>query len=280
MCPACGGGGTEPLLEKDGFHYVACIDCGSARIEPIPALDLADFYGRSYFEGGSVAGGYAAYGIDEPVHRRNAAARLEIVHQAGFEPPGRILELGSGYGYFLDEARKQGWTVSGVDISPHARRVAAGLGLDVVPETLDGDSDVDILAAFQVLEHMQNPRKALAAALDRLAAGGLVMIETWDRSHWAARVFRSRWQQISPPAVMHLFTEAGLRTLAAGLGLAAINVKPTPKLVSLGAVAGQLAIDYPAAQRAFSWVRESAAGQRAARYGFGDLVTLTARKPR
>ena len=279
MCPTCGGSAIEDLFTKDSYTYVACRDCGSGRLDPIPT-DTDRLYGGDYFEGGTVTGGYANYAADEQLHRRNASARLGIIHGTGGDPPGRILELGSGYGYFLDEAQRAGWTASGVDVSEHARRQAADLGVEVAPELASGDADEDVFAAFQVLEHMPDPYGALVTAVQRLAPGGLVVIETWDRSHWAARLFGRSWQQISPPAVIHLFTEGGLRTMAARLGLTDISVHPTPKLVSVGAVAGQLAMRYRGAEKVLHRAQASRLGTRAVRYGFGDLVTLTARKPR
>ena len=279
MCPACGSTGTRPLFGSGGYTYRACATCGSARLDPLPAIDPASLYSADYFIGGTVAGGYADYGTDETLHRRNAVDRLERVAGAGLAPPGQIIEIGAGYGYFLDEARRAGWDVTGTDVSAHARERAAGLGLDVQADLGAVPGPADVLAAFQVLEHMHDPAGALAEAILLLRAGGLVIAESWDRSHWMARALGRRWQQVSPPAVVHLFTSEGLRALAGRLGLVDIEVRPTPKFVSLGAVAGHLATGRPRLKPTLDRAGASSLGRRPIKYGFGDLVTLTARVP-
>lgn len=121
MCPACGSAEAGPLFDRGDHRYVACATCGSGRLYPLPVLDPADLYSAGYFVGGTVAGGYSDYAVDEPLHRRNAVDRLGRITGAGSRPPGRIIEIGAGYAYFLDEARRSGWEVAGTDVSAHAR---------------------------------------------------------------------------------------------------------------------------------------------------------------
>jgi hypothetical protein len=79
--------------------------------------------------------------------------------------------------------------------------------------------------------------------------------------------------------VVHLFTDDGLKQMATRLGLVDVEVHPTSKYVSLGAITGQVATGRPALQRPVERVRSSRLGSRAIKYGFGDLVTMTARRP-
>ena len=270
---------ASPLFAAGDHRYLVCDRCGSGRLEPIPTLDPASLYDTDYFIGGNVPGGYADYGVDEVLHRRNAQDRLSRLAAAGATPPGRLIEVGSGYGYFLAEARVAGWEVSGSDISLHAREQAAASGLDLAAELADLTGPADGLAMFQVLEHMLDPWSALEHGVALLRSGGRLIIETWDRSHWMARRLGRRWQQVSPPAVVYLFSSVGLEVMARRLGLVDVLVRPSSKVVSLGAVAGHLAVDRPRLQRLLGSFAGSWVGTRPIRYGFGDLVTLTARKP-
>jgi SAM-dependent methyltransferase len=279
VCPACGATTTVSLFTSGDYDYRACTGCGSARLDPIPEIDPADLYDTDYFVGGRVPGGYADYGTDESLHRRNATGRLRRIADAGLAPPGRIVEIGSGYGYFLDEARQRGWDVSGSDVSVHARRQAGELGIDLAEDSTQLVGPADVLAAFQVLEHMRDPFPALQSALELVRPGGLVMVETWDRGHWMARRLGRRWQQVSPPSVIHLFTTDGLTRMAGRLGLVAVEIRPTPKHVSFGAVAGQLATGRAGLRKPLARVHSSRLGQSAIKYRFGDLITLTARRP-
>jgi len=241
-------------------------------------MDPLNLYSVDYFVGGTVAGGYVDYGVDEPLHRRNAVDRLRRVADAGLEPPGRLVEIGAGYAFFLDEARRLGWEIAGTDISSYARARAAQLHIDLAAELVEVPGPADVLAAFQVLEHIVDPFAALASGVELVRRGGLVIVETWDRGHWMARALGRRWQQVSPPAVIHLFTAAGVEHLAARVGLVDVVIRATPKYVSLGAVAGQVATDRPRLKPPLERLRSSKLGRRSIKYGFGDLVTLTAHK--
>lgn len=279
MCPACGGTETDPLFAAGEHRYVACSTCGSGRLAPIPSLDPAELYGADYFTGGTVPGGYADYGIDEALHRRNATDRLARIARAGFRSPGRVIEVGSGYGFFLAEARKQGWEIAGSDVSAHARSRAARLDIELVANTADLTGPADVLAAFQVLEHLADPFAVVMHGVELLRSGGLLIVESWNRNHRMARALGRRWQQVSPPSVIHLFTSDGMGRLAKRAGLADVAIRPTSKYVSLGAVAGQLTSGRSRWRGPIDRARASRLGVRPIKYGFGDLVTLTARKP-
>lgn len=279
MCPACGTAAASPLFSARGYRYVVCDRCGSGRLDPIPELDPRSLYGADYFLGGTVPGGYADYGLDEDLHRRNARDRLSRLSTVGAAPPGRLLEVGSGYGYFLAEARAAGWEVAGTDVSPHARERSASLGVELVEGLDDLSGPADVLALFQVVEHMLDPWTSLEHGVALVRPGGCIIIETWDRSHWLVRRLGRRWQQVSPPAVVYLFSVEGLEAMAERLGLVDVAVRPTPKYVSIGAVAGHLAADRPRLRPLLGSLAGSRVGTRPVKYRFGDLVTLTARKP-
>src|SRR3954470_21483743 len=69
--------------------------------------------------------------LDEEDGRRATARRL--LDQIGsFAPSGRLLDVGCGHGLLLDEARKLGYEVEGLELSEHAAAYARReLGLTV-----------------------------------------------------------------------------------------------------------------------------------------------------
>ena len=98
--------------------------------------------------------------------------------------------------------------------------------------------------------------------------GGLLSIETWDRSSTVARTLGPRWQQVSPPSVVWLFGRTDLAALLARHGFRVVRIRPALKHVSVDTVGGQL----PALR--------GVAGARARRvaipYALGDLVVALA----
>lgn len=69
----------------------------------------------------------------------------------------RVLEIGFGYGSFLQYSKEQGWDVTGTEANPELVELALGKGFDAVKVTdLSGFSDetFDLVVAFDVLEHI------------------------------------------------------------------------------------------------------------------------------
>jgi SAM-dependent methyltransferase len=268
-CAVCGGD-LEELFAKRGFDFGECRRCGHAQLDPLPTPDeAADRFGPGYFEG-DVVGGYDDYDADAALHRRNARARLRRLGR----PPGRLLDVGCASGYFLDEARRAGWAVEGVDVSPAACQRAARLGLPVQREleaVIEAEPGrFDAITMFQVLEHTVDPATLLATAAEGLRPGGSIVLETWDRDSLVARTLGPAWQEVAPPTVLHLF---GRRSLASALRLAGLqlrDVRRSAKWVSAGFVASLLR----GARR-----RRGPLGRLPVPYVLDDLVTARAYVP-
>lgn len=282
VCPVCGRSGRAILFDKDGYRYASCPGCGSASLDPMPDETAApDLYDLGYFTGG-VAGAYGDYGRDEPLHRANARMRLRVLERAGLTPPGRLVDVGSAFGFFLDEARSAGWDVIGVDVSAAARATAAErFDLESVAGLDDLEASttvpVDVVTFFQSLEHMVDPRGALARARAHLAPGGGTVIETWDRSSAVARLFGKHWHQVTPPSVVHLFDRRSLAALLTGAGFSVETMRVSTKYVSLGAAAHLVVEKYPRSRRVLAPMTGGPGERIRVRYGFGDLITVVAR---
>jgi 2-polyprenyl-3-methyl-5-hydroxy-6-metoxy-1,4-benzoquinol methylase len=83
-------------------------------------------------------------------------------------PKGHVLDVGSGYGFFLKMMRNVGYSVHGVELSQAASRYAIHeLGLPITHGTLDSlsfpDNTFDIITAVagveMVLKSMGHPVK-------------------------------------------------------------------------------------------------------------------------
>ncbi len=287
-CAICGAENRAPFLDKDGYAYTRCTGCGGVCLDPLPgAEESRALYAESYFQRGA-AGGYTDYAGDEAVHRRNAVERCRLLASsmpAGSAPPGgpggrSLIDVGCALGFFLDEARRRGWRVAGIEASSWAAAEARRrTGLEIYPslEKLR-EAEVeprDAVTFFQVLEHLPDPAVALDEAAACLRPGGRVVIETWDRESLVARLSGSHWQQVSPPSVVHLFARSDLGALLDRAGLELTSIRRTAKRVSAGFVAGLLVGKYPLAG---GWLRRAVAAcgldRLAVPYRLGDLITV------
>ena len=235
-CPLCGSRATHVLLESRGAPIRRCAECrlAFAPAEPVPG-ELPALYAASYFRGDS--GHYGDYVAEEPAHRRQARRYLRRLAAAG-RRGGRILDVGCAAGFFLDEARRAGWSTRGVEVSEYASaRARELLGLDVVTSSfLDaplGGEQFDVVTFFNVFEHLPNPR-GIEARLARLVPpGGLVLLETWNAESLAARAFGARWHQWDPRFVSYYYSRRSLGLIFDPARWRSLRWAPAAKWISL-----------------------------------------------
>lgn len=100
-------------------------------------------------------------------------------------PPGRLLDIGCGNGRLMYVARRAGWDVKGLELSPvMAKLVRKRLGAavvvadftDVAPEDIDAGK-FDVICLRHVLEHLPNCLLAMRKIKALLATRGYVLIE-------------------------------------------------------------------------------------------------------
>ena len=99
-----------------------------------------------------------------------------------FVPPGgRILDVGCGTGYYLEEARRE-FDAHGIDFAETAVRMCYARGLTTVTnDTIDelaqrGTPPFDAVMFLDVIEHLDDDMGALTAARRVLKPGGLTLV--------------------------------------------------------------------------------------------------------
>jgi SAM-dependent methyltransferase len=136
------------------------------------------------------------YLAEEQGRRRTARRLLRRLRR--HVPGGRLLDVGCGHGLLLDEARRLGYDVEGVELSTTAARYAReNLGLRVRHLALeDAELDTeryDAIVIVDVLEHVDDPVACLDRLRALLAPGGALLIATPDPSSLVARAAGGRW---------------------------------------------------------------------------------------
>ncbi len=175
-CNLCALDEVEPIVRHNGFRIVRCRVCGLVYVNPRPFAEAlhalyADYHARD---------GATEASWDRLMSRifRESAERL--CSSRNGSGPGRLLDVGCGYGAFVGLMRDRGWDAEGVDPSPPVVAAAARRGRPVrlgTLEALDGQGRAyDAVTMFYVLEHLPDPMGALRKAFDLLTPSGIVLV--------------------------------------------------------------------------------------------------------
>jgi|GEM_PF-6616002 len=104
---------------------------------------------------------------------------FRTLRELGFSR-GLLLDVGSAFGHFLNMARSQGYSVSGVEPSPSARRLAYDkFGIDSVSDIKDIKAEklFDVIVCLETLYYIPDIRQMLREIRDRLSPGGCFVLK-------------------------------------------------------------------------------------------------------
>lgn len=123
--------------------------------------------------------------------------------------PGILLEIGSYCGLFLQEASKAGWQCWGLepskwaaDYSRTANPQAKILNINFEEAPALIPEQFDLVASWDVIEHVRDPNKMLSMAHQCLRPGGMLTFSTLDVDSWFPKLMGRRWPWIME---MHLY---------------------------------------------------------------------------
>lgn len=235
----------------------ACTSCGSAFLDPRPADEAIGSLYASYYThepprpnlepAGKLARrlralrnghidarlGYRA----EPSSSLGAALGALPPARALFEravrslpAAGRVLDVGCGHGLWVAEIAALGWEARGIDLDERAVQAGRAAGLDLEVATLAQHAarhagTYDAVTLSHVIEHLPDPRAALADVRALLRPGGRVWIATPNLAAQGHRRFGPDWVHLDPPRHLVLFRGSSLPAALTDAGLNDVEVQ-------------------------------------------------------
>jgi 2-polyprenyl-3-methyl-5-hydroxy-6-metoxy-1,4-benzoquinol methylase len=236
----CGQNKIVKRFAFRGYQVYVCENCGIQFLDPQPSDDeLSRIYSTDYFLGG-----------DNPRDRelvmrmKRSTASLYLDQFLKETKPDKselnshsLLEIGCGMGDFLIEANSKGFKVSGLEVSDYLVHLTnQRLGSMCVEKgTIETSSfqagSFDIIAFFDVIEHVRNPLLFMKKVSELLKVYGKVFIVTPSLDSGSARLLQKHWMEYK---VEHLFyfNQKSLRLLFEKTGFHNIKFIPNYKILN------------------------------------------------
>ena len=217
---------SESELEKPD-KIVRCMTCGLVfAIPEAPMKEITqDYVGMEDRE----------YLKEEKGRRAQADIILDKIAKA--KKSGKLLDIGCGPGFFLDQAKRRGWEVQGVDLSRWSRDHAKEyFNIDVyqgfLAEARFEDRGFDVIVMNDVIEHLEDPKSVLKEIRRILKNDGVIYISTPDIQSFLSRLLRAKWWGINKYHLFY-FSKKTLEKLFDEVGFKPLRYSSYPRVFSM-----------------------------------------------
>ena len=150
---------------------------------------------------------------------------------------GRLLDIGSGPGHFLNLARKYGWQVMGIEPRKEAAKYCKEhFGIKIHNGFLEDFTEdtcvYDVITAWDVLEHVSNHTQFFDQCIKMLKPGGIFSFSIPNASGFPALIFKGRWRYVMP-VHLNYFTMKYIYRFLSSRNLQLVHADHTFKIHSL-----------------------------------------------
>lgn len=231
-CVACGDDDGSFQFEKNGFGYVRCAACGTLYQSPRPSRAAFEAFYRDSESSRYWAEVFFPAVAEirrEQMFRPRVDRIAALCREQGIRVD-RLVDVGAGYGIFLDEWRTRypRTELLAVEPSGSLARECRSKGLTVVEDIVEHvtghEGSADLVTCFEVFEHVHAPLD-FVRGLTRLArAGGSVCVTTLCIDGFDLQMLWEKSTQIFPPHHINFLSVRGFEKLFARAGMEDITV--------------------------------------------------------
>ncbi len=221
-CPICGAENYELLIkskdylvlkgESNDFSVYFCRDCRNGFSFPFMTNDeLSKYYPEDYncFR--------RHKGLAGVIQRIKSQNDVRIIKKHLKNSGKEVFEIGSGSGFFLSLLAEKGIKVTGMEPSAAGVKYAKeNFGIDLENcffEDFVSNDKYDMIIAFHVLEHFNDPVSAINKMRTHLKDGGYLYLKIPRLDSWASRLYGKFWHGYDLPRHRVHFSKTGLKDL-------------------------------------------------------------------
>jgi len=250
-CPGCGSWKHQPSFDKGGFSYVVCLECDSLYLSPRPdrvslaaycrEAEAVRFWSTHFYK-------ETAQSRKKYIFKPRAVRVSELAESCCVTDNHVLADVGAGYGMLLGEVAKLNQFKELIAIEPVAEMasICKSEGFRVIEKSAEqltaDDSQVSIVAAYEVLEHVFDPAAFLSGCARILLPGGLLQLSTLTVSGFDIQTLWERSKNIYAPHHINLLSVRGIQCLIERCGLDLVELT-TPGRLDVDIVSNALQED-------------------------------------
>ena len=236
-CPVCQGKKYKTFLEaqdntvsREKFQVVRCESCGFLYTNPRPSSEAIGIYYEStdyishHDEGKDVMSR-----IYTRVRNYTTQQKINLLEKS-VGKVGTLLDIGSGTGFFLTQAKAAGWRVTGTEPDQQARAISAHrVGEEVFENIWEpqlASKNYDAITMWHVLEHVHLLNETFEWLHEHLNSKGRLFIAVPNPESQDATRFKEHWAAYDVPRHLYHFTKKSMKKLAGIHGFEVERILP------------------------------------------------------
>lgn len=234
-CPLCKSGLflnltdiTDHSISKEKFRLCQCSNCELIFTNPRPDQNHIQSYYESndYISHQDKTNNLTGL-IYKSVRLYTIRQKVKWLNKYS-EQKGNLLDIGCGTGYFLNAAKNNGWTVTGIEPNKTARTIAKNKGLKVYSDIdkLNSDQLYTCISLFHVLEHVHQLRKTIKKLIYLLDENGCLIIAVPNHNSSDALLYGEYWAGWDVPRHLYHFNQNSIDYLAKEFNLRIEKILP------------------------------------------------------
>lgn len=190
------------------YKYYLCADCNTIQSKIIK--DSSSYYKKFN------------YVVDDKAESRlnEKAEHILKTFNKKFKIYNSLLDIGSGYGYFLNKARKYFKFTIGIEPSFNLYESSIKkFNLNLKNQDfknyykLNKKNKFDAIVLIHVIEHIQKPKEFLKDILNLLKINGVLYIETPNKDSLLFQAEQSKYTFLTPPEHKFIFSKDSFKHL-------------------------------------------------------------------
>ncbi len=224
---------TDFYASGEQFELCSCEDCGFTFTQGVPVeAEIGKYYEVPDYISHTDTRKGAMNTIYHYVRSYMLARKARLVSKESHRKKGRLLDIGTGTGYFANTMARRGWRVEAVEKSQQARTFAkAHFDLDVKPESELKEfapASFDVITLWHVMEHLEHLNETWEMLREQLRDTGILIVAVPNCSSFDAKRYEQYWAAYDVPRHLWHFTPATIQKLASRHGFIMAARHPMP----------------------------------------------------
>jgi 2-polyprenyl-3-methyl-5-hydroxy-6-metoxy-1,4-benzoquinol methylase len=237
-CPLCKSGlflnaieVKDHAVSKELFIVCKCTNCKVQFTNPRPT---SDHIGRYYDFPEYYSHDDSAKNLTQLIYqniRKITITRKVALINSLVKEKGKLLDYGCGTGEFLNQAKIEGWNVSGCEPNKKASNLASQKISEKIfseLDDLDSNQSFDVITLFHVLEHVHKLRKTVKSLLKLLKPDGYLVIAIPNPESYDAKKYGDTWAGWDVPRHLYHFNSDAMKSFQEVFNLELVDLKKMP----------------------------------------------------